>query len=144
MVLPCCASLHHDSKIHDLLLRAWRPMPAGAIAVMATYPLDLVRTRLAWATEAPAKQQLVAAVNAAGAAAAGRSAPEPHLGIWSILRSTFAEEGVAGLYRGCAPTLLVRATGLVEEVAAQFGVRCLRFCWHQCLSLLYASQFPKG
>lgn len=38
---------------------------AGAIAVIATYPLDLVRTRLAWATEAPAQQQL-AAVAAAG------------------------------------------------------------------------------
>lgn len=26
---------------------------AGATAVLATYPLDLVRTRLAWATEIP-------------------------------------------------------------------------------------------
>jgi hypothetical protein len=29
------------------------PLHAGASAVMATYPLDLVRTRLAYATEAP-------------------------------------------------------------------------------------------
>ena len=35
-------------------------LTAGAIAVVATYPLDLVRTRLAWATEAPSKAQLAA------------------------------------------------------------------------------------
>jgi hypothetical protein len=31
-----------------------------------------------------------------------------HPGIWATLRGTVADEGLAGLYRGCAPTLLVR------------------------------------
>lgn len=160
---------------------------AGAIAVVATYPLDLVRTRLAWATEAPAQQQL-AAVAAAGEGCLGadmqrHQMPRPcsihnihshrrllacssrqlytnqspkvclatcHIvcmaesyiiyvvtggaspravhqqpGIWATLRGTMAEEGLAGLYRGCAPTLLVSTDSahtcsscLAETVAA--------------------------
>jgi hypothetical protein len=34
-----------------------------------------------------------------------------HPGIWATLRGTMAEEGVVGLYRGCAPTLLVSCPG---------------------------------
>lgn len=39
-----------------------------------------------------------------------------HPGIWATLRGTMAEEGVAGLYRGCAPTLLVSFRGFPSIV----------------------------
>ena len=54
---------------------------SGAVAVGATYPLDLVRTRLAW--------------NAEAAAAAG--APVATIG--TTLRGIVAKDGVLGLYR---------------------------------------------
>jgi hypothetical protein len=39
-----------------------------------------------------------------------------HPGIWATLRGTMVEEGVAGLYRGCAPTLLVSCSGFPSIV----------------------------
>jgi len=57
---------------------------SGAVAVLATYPLDLVRTRMAYTTTE------------------GRDKAT----IRSALRRCLREDGARGLYRGAAPTLL--------------------------------------
>ena len=69
-------------------LHACSMLPAGASAVLATYPLDLVRTRLAYATEAPpsATQQ----------SGPGRLRHR-HPGIFSLLATTAKDEGLLGL-----------------------------------------------
>jgi len=63
---------------------------AGATSVAATYPLDLLRARLAVSREA-------------GGAGAGAGAPR---GLAALAREMVAAGGVASLYRGLAPTLL--------------------------------------
>lgn len=82
---------------------------AGAIAVIATYPLDLVRTRLAWATESPAQQQT---------AAAGEHAPAScHINAGASYKPAggFSSQLLAGrrcMY-ACALLLLVVMAGVV-------------------------------
>ena len=57
---------------------------AGATAVLFTYPVDLIRVRLAVEVK------------------------EPRLrGVTHALSSIFRQEGVRGLFRGVNPTLLV-------------------------------------
>ncbi|EIE18155.1 mitochondrial carrier, partial [Coccomyxa subellipsoidea C-169] len=60
---------------------------AGATAVLVTYPLDLVRTRLAYDTEA------------------NGPVPRVRLTIRGVLAATVRQEGALGLYRGIGPTL---------------------------------------
>jgi solute carrier family 25 protein 16 len=57
---------------------------SGASAVMVTYPLDLVRTRLAWATEA---------------GGSGGSSSGGQLNIRAVVAKTLQQEGAVGLYR---------------------------------------------
>ena len=71
---------------------------AGATAVLVTYPLDLVRTRLAYQMEGERK----------GGAATVRG----------VLAATVRAEGVRGLYRGVAPTL----AGILPYAGLKFYV----------------------
>ncbi|KAF8059184.1 COAC2 [Scenedesmus sp. PABB004] len=136
------------APVYDLLAGS----ASGAAAVLATYPLDLVRTRLAWATEAPAgvraRRGFIPRASAhaarappprggppdrlppparrrgAPAAAAGAGAGAPRwlarrrAGIVGLLACTAREEGVVGLYRGVAPTLL----GILPYAGLKFYV----------------------
>jgi len=68
---------------------------AGATAVLATYPLDLLRTRLAWKTSAIAAAEVPAEARA--------TRPKGMLG---TLRGIVARDGMRGLYRGVGPTVL--------------------------------------
>ncbi|CAL8463278.1 g2812 [Coccomyxa elongata] len=75
---------------------------AGATAVLVTYPLDLVRTRLAYDTEANGgRRQSGALASTSGASAVLRPRPT----IRGVLAATVRQEGTLGLYRGIGPTL---------------------------------------
>ncbi len=130
---------HHVSPLLDLVAGS----AAGATAVLLTYPLDLVRTRLAYGAEtAPSSSAAtasaperhpggavsggalrsgppgnVAAAGAAGAASAARPTAR-RLTIRQVLRTTLAEEGLAGLYRGIGPTLV----GILPYAGLKFYV----------------------
>ncbi|TYJ53497.1 hypothetical protein B9479_005883 [Cryptococcus floricola] len=70
---------------------------AGMVAVIATYPLDLVRARLSIATANVAAHKPGSAFTAADA----------KLGMVGMTRKVYATEGgVRGLYRGCWATAL--------------------------------------
>ncbi|CAR30807.1 hypothetical protein ZYGR_0P01090 [Zygosaccharomyces rouxii] len=91
----------------------------GGASVMATYPLDLVRTRLAIQTANLRKLQKAKATSMA----------KPP-GVWQLLRNTYLQEGgIKGLYRGVWPTSL----GVVPYVA-------LNFCVYEQLRELVPSQ----
>ncbi|XP_010534553.1 PREDICTED: mitochondrial substrate carrier family protein B isoform X2 [Tarenaya hassleriana] len=76
---------------------------AGITAASATYPLDLVRTRLAAQTN-------IMYYN----------------GIWHALRTISSEEGILGLYKGLGATLL----GVGPSIAISFSVyETLRSYW---------------
>jgi solute carrier family 25 protein 16 len=82
---------------------------AGATAVLATYPLDLARTRLAVASEA--------GIGAGrGVAPAAGAAARPS--VRSVLAATLAADGAAGLYRGVGPTL----AGILPYAGLKFYV----------------------
>ncbi|XP_074308204.1 uncharacterized protein LOC141643077 [Silene latifolia] len=86
-----------------LIVRLTGGFLAGVTAAASTYPLDLVRTRLAAQTN-------VMYYN----------------GIWHALRTICKEEGVFGLYKGLGPTLL----SVGPNIAISFSVyETLRSQW---------------
>ncbi|KAL1202937.1 Mitochondrial carrier protein CoAc2 [Cardamine amara subsp. amara] len=66
---------------------------AGGTAVLFTYPLDLVRTKLAYQVVGSAKTQAKTVI------------PLVYRGITDCFSRTFRESGMRGLYRGVAPSL---------------------------------------
>lgn len=72
---------------------------AGASAVVVTYPLDLVRTRLAFATEVKSGSSL-------------------HPTIRSVLMNTLRLEGIRGLYHGLGPSMY----GILPYAGVKFYV----------------------
>ncbi|SCV02565.1 LAME_0H02828g1_1 [Lachancea meyersii CBS 8951] len=90
-------------------LYGWQRLVGGAAcgfsSVLATYPLDLVRTRLSIQT-----------ANLARLKHAGATKPP---GVWKLLVNTYTQEGgLAGLYRGFWPTSI----GVVPYVSLNFAV----------------------
>ena len=67
---------------------------AGATAVAFTYPLDLLRTRLAWRTSAVV------------ASSSGGRHHHHRATMASVLAQLARKEGIPGLYKGVSPTLL--------------------------------------
>ena len=71
---------------------------SGATAVILTYPLDIVRTRLAYISEG-------------GSIPVERGSAPPsvpmgqHMTIRTVLRDTLTREGIRGLYRGIGPSI---------------------------------------
>ncbi|OMO67332.1 Endoplasmic reticulum-adenine nucleotide transporter [Corchorus capsularis] len=68
---------------------------AGGTAVLFTYPLDLVRTRLAFQVVSPPK------INVQGIA----GSDQVYKGILDCFSKTYRGSGLRGLYRGVAPSL---------------------------------------
>ncbi|XP_012076784.1 mitochondrial carrier protein CoAc2 isoform X2 [Jatropha curcas] len=68
---------------------------AGGTAVLFTYPLDLVRTKLAYQVVNPSKMKIHGVV----------SSEQLYRGIYDCFLKTFKESGFRGLYRGVAPSL---------------------------------------
>ncbi|XP_022987783.1 mitochondrial carrier protein CoAc2 [Cucurbita maxima] len=68
---------------------------AGGTAVILTYPLDLVRTKLAFQVVCPSKSSINGLV----------SPEHVYKGISDCFSKTFKEAGLRGLYRGVAPSL---------------------------------------
>ncbi len=73
---------------------------AGAVSVALTYPLDLLRARLAVAQELPG------------------GAPRPAAGLWRALLDMRRAGGLRSLYTGLAPTL----AGIVPYAGISFAV----------------------
>lgn len=101
-----------DGTVGKEQLLNWQRLTAGALcgglSVVATYPLDLVRTRLSIQTANLAKLSKSKAKDIA----------KPP-GVWELLVKTYKEEGgIRGLYRGVYPTSL----GVVPYVAINFAV----------------------
>ncbi|KAK7272756.1 hypothetical protein RJT34_29577 [Clitoria ternatea] len=69
---------------------------SGGTAVIFTYPLDLIRTKLAYQIVSPTK------LNASGMV----NNEQFYKGILDCLAKTYKEGGIRGLYRGVAPTLV--------------------------------------
>ena len=90
-----CQSLARTPTV-DLLAGS----AAGATAVLFTYPLDLIRTRLAW------RGSEIAAPATTRATAQARAASLPTPSMAGALSSLARREGVLGLYKGVGPTLL--------------------------------------
>jgi len=76
-----------------------------------TYPLDLVRTRLAYDVEGRAPP-----AGGAGGGAGARAGARR--GIAGVLAATVRSEGLGGLYRGIGPTLL----GILPYAGLKFYV----------------------
>lgn len=103
---------------------------AGASAVMITYPLDLVRTRLAYQSESGKRHSNDVLVNdrANSHATASTSTlppksqrflPQtPTSTIRGVIASTLKQEGFLGLYRGIGPTL----AGILPYAGLKFYV----------------------
>ncbi|SCV00017.1 LANO_0F04786g1_1 [Lachancea nothofagi CBS 11611] len=98
----------NQSRNHNQQLHGWQRLVGGATcgfcSVLATYPLDLIRTRLS--------------IQTANLARLKSSSAKPP-GVWELLVKTYVQEGgIAGLYRGFWPTSI----GVVPYVALNFTV----------------------
>ncbi|XP_038678872.1 mitochondrial substrate carrier family protein B-like isoform X2 [Tripterygium wilfordii] len=94
---------HKENKGADLFVHFVGGGLSGMTAASTTYPLDLVRTRLAAQTNVMY-----------------------YRGIWHALQTIRREEGVLGLYKGLGATLL----GVGPNLAISFSVyECLRSLW---------------
>ncbi|KAB2063856.1 hypothetical protein ERO13_A10G224300v2 [Gossypium hirsutum] len=94
---------HGKSMSADICIHFVGGGLAGITAASATYPLDLVRTRLAAQTN-----------------------DTYYRGIWHALRTICKDEGVLGLYKGLGTTLL----GVGPSIAISFSVyESLRSFW---------------
>ena len=122
------------SPVIDLLAGS----AAGATAVLITYPLDLVRTRLAFQTESgnhssQVKNSLMkdrqSSSSTAGSSLKIAVTQNPKVqqllqlrssnsSIRGIIQTIFREEGVLGLYRGIGPTL----AGILPYAGLKFYV----------------------
>eukprot|EP00897_Mesotaenium_endlicherianum_P006347 jgi/Mesen1/5740/ME000029S05049 len=86
----------HPKDTHSPMADLAAGSLAGATAVISTYPLDLIRTRLAYQ---------VGSAGGPPAGAAGAAAPPVYRGISDALLGIFRQGGVHALYRGVGPTL---------------------------------------
>ena len=127
------------SPVIDLLAGS----AAGASAVMITYPLDLVRTRLAFQSESGKRDNPSSAANrrTSSHTSASTSAPssKPVLDrilprshsstIRGVFSSTVKQEGFSGLYRGIGPTL----AGILPYAGLKFYVyqSLKQYYWRQ-------------
>ncbi|KAK3004576.1 hypothetical protein RJ639_018537 [Escallonia herrerae] len=68
---------------------------AGGTAVLFTYPLDLVRTKLAYQVVGSPKMDLKGVI----------PTEQVYIGILDCFSKTYKEAGIRGLYRGVAPSL---------------------------------------
>lgn len=94
---------HRESMKTDLCVHFVGGGLAGITAASATYPLDLVRTRLAAQTNTMY-----------------------YRGIWHALRTISCDEGIFGLYKGLGATLL----GVGPNIAISFSAyESLRSSW---------------
>lgn len=87
----------HVSPIVDLLAGS----ASGATAVLITYPLDLVRTRLAYISEYETRFDRGSKIVGQGISLQCAQKQT----IRSILRGTLEKEGLRGLYHGIGPSL---------------------------------------
>ncbi|KAL1356505.1 hypothetical protein HN51_008510 [Arachis hypogaea] len=69
---------------------------SGGTAVLFTYPLDLIRTKLAYQVVSPEKLNVSGMVHN----------EQVYRGIQDCFAKTYREGGIRGLYRGVAPTLV--------------------------------------
>jgi Mitochondrial carrier protein len=90
---------------------------AGMTATAATYPLDLARGRISGTL---ASSSSSAATNSSATTATTAAAQQPtkvYKGLVQTMVVTVKDEGIAGLYKGIAPTML----GAMPYVGIQFG-----------------------
>ena len=88
---------------------------AGICSVVATYPLDLVRSRLSIVSASIGSQ--IAQVQANGGTVTASLVAQKELGVVGMTLKVFREEGgIRALYRGIGPT----ATGVAPYVALNF------------------------
>ncbi|GMH44309.1 hypothetical protein BSKO_12243 [Bryopsis sp. KO-2023] len=92
---PLLSLLGTNSSAPSTLVDLFAGAGAGATAVMVTYPLDLVRTRLACMSEVRENHGL-----------AKQWTWAERLTIREVVADVLKKEGVLGLYRGVGPTLL--------------------------------------
>ncbi|GMM32747.1 Mrx21 protein [Saccharomycopsis crataegensis] len=103
---------HNDSTIDQLTTveRLGAGAIAGTISVLATYPMDLVRTRLSIQTAQNLAKLKQSKINL--------TVVKPP-GFWQLFGKVYATEGgLLGLYRGFYPTTL----GVAPYVAINFAV----------------------
>ena len=93
---------------------------AGCFSCTLTYPLDLVRTRLA----AQVTPTVSGDASGGGGGSTTTRSQQPHYrGILRSMRTIVSEEGVRGLYRGLAPTLAGVGPNLAINFAAYETLR---------------------
>ena len=117
--------------------------PPCVLPVQATYPLDLVRTRLAYDTS---DGDAARRVTGSQAGTSGRVPDHtrllvrnPRKTIRGVLATTLREEGVRGLYRGIGPTMcgILPYAGLKFYVYQSLKQQYRRCATCSCLPALF-------